>query len=74
MIKNIINIGQDASEIVSCLLRRPVIMSALIVRHKSLIGHRDFHVKADKAFVALNFLKLNNPFFTDITTDNQRSY
>ena len=69
---NIINIGQNITEIVSSLPPTPASLSTIVVRKESVNGHRDFHVRRDKILEALNFLKMNNPFYSDIIIDMEQ--
>lgn len=66
---NIINIGQDITEIVRFLPRLPASLTAIIVRKETVNEHRDFYVKRDKILKSLQFLKNHNPFFNDIIID-----
>lgn len=63
---NIINVGQNLTEIARSLPRTPSSLSTVVVRKDSVSGHRDFHVRRDKVLNAIRFLKSNNPFYADI--------
>lgn len=44
----------------------------IVVKRQEINKHHDFHVRRDKVFTALRFLKLNNPFYANIMIDEQR--
>lgn len=69
---NIINVGQDINEIAHLLPRIMSNLDVIVVRWNYLEQYRDFYVRKDKVLNALKFLKLNNPYYTDIEIDEQQ--
>lgn len=61
---NIINIGQNITEIARNLPQATTSLRLVIVRRENSSGHRNFYVRRVKILKALNFLKNNNPFLT----------
>ena len=69
---NIINIGQNITEIINSLPRTPSTLSVVVVRREVLNEHRDFHVRRKKVLSALIFLKENNRYYADIEIDMEQ--
>ncbi|XP_046145856.1 uncharacterized protein LOC123989199 [Osmia bicornis bicornis] len=66
---NIINVEQDITEITRRLPLTPADVNVLIVQRDGVSGHRDFKVRRDKVLKALEWLKINNPHYSDVNID-----
>lgn len=66
---NIINIGQNITEIVRILPRKTATLGLIVVRREDSNGHRDFYVRRNKVLTALIFFKNNNPYYADMIID-----
>ena len=69
---NIINIGQNITDVARSLPRVPSSLSIVIVRREVLDKHRDFHVRREKVVNALRFFKLNNPYYANVEIDTEK--
>ena len=73
---HVVNLAQNIGDFVNSLPRPARELSIIVVRRQDGEGiHKDLLVRRQRVFDALNWLKANNPFYSDISinTDNLNS-
>ncbi|CAG8536723.1 15389_t:CDS:2 [Cetraspora pellucida] len=68
---HVINFAQDIQELITKLPRNPSMIDTLIIRkpNHDFTSFQEFKVKRSNILIWLNYLKINNPFYSNIEID-----